>query len=347
MTVRIFGSGSVYEGGTGVPPVNHAQDARATTKRTHYRLLGSSLFSFLLAVVFFAATTRALSYVSKDAAMNTQDDRAADREAIRAHIDSIFRAFIKKDTAALRATHAQNWLGYLEGSRTMIRGLDGYMDNVYVDPNSPYGMKSYKMREFDMIFKGDAAFVCFVADVEANTPNGPFHRVLRISDFYTKQNGQWIQTGSDTELHPESTQESIEAQMQVPRALPDQMKKRLLDAREAVWRAYFAGDSSTLEKLIPEETVAIEAGDNNTWSDRRAILDGSANFAKSGGKLLKLEFPKTEIQVYGYTAVVYSNYSYELETGGQRITQAGRVTEVFVLRKGQWVNPGWHMDSGK
>jgi hypothetical protein len=70
-------------------------------------------------------------------------------------------------------------------------------------------------------------------------------------------------------------------------------------------------------------------------------------FAKSGGKLLKLEFPKTEIQVYGYTAVVYSNYSYELETGGQRLTQAGRVTEVFVLRKGQWVNPGWHMDSGK
>lgn len=59
------------------------------------------------------------------------------------------------------------------------------------------------------------------------------------------------------------------------------------------------------------------------------------------------EFPKTEIQVYGYTAVVYSNYSYELETGGQHINQAGRVTEVFVLRKGQWVNPGWHMDSAK
>lgn len=34
---------------------------------------------------------------------------------------------------------------------------------------------------------------------------------------------------------------------------------------------------------------------------------------------------KTEIQVYGYTAVVYSNYAYELETGGQRINQAGLV----------------------
>ena len=65
-------------------------------------------------------------------------------------------------------------------------------------------MTGYKMREFDMIFQGDAAFVAFVADVEAKTPAGPFQRTLRITDFYTKQNGGWIQTGSDTDLHPES-----------------------------------------------------------------------------------------------------------------------------------------------
>jgi ketosteroid isomerase-like protein len=297
---------------------------------------------FVLGVAFFAAATPVISIAGKDTAINIQDDRAADREAIRAHIDSIFQAFIKKDAAALRATHAENWLGYLEGSTSMIKGINGYMEWNDVDPKSPYGMKSYKMREFDMIFKGDAAFVCFVADVESNTPNGPFHRALRISDFYTKQDGKWIQSGSDTALH----QESMEERLQAPRPLPDQMKKRLLDAREAVWRAYFAGDHATLEKLIPEETIAIEPGDN-TWSNRQTILDGAAQFAKSGGKLLKLEFPKTEIQVYGFTAVVYSNYAYELETGGQRINQSGRVTEVFVLRKGQWVNPGWHMDSGK
>ena len=271
-----------------------------------------------------------------------QDDRKADRDAIRAHIDSIFQAFIDKDAAKLRATHHQNWLGYLEGTRTMIRGVDGYMNNNYIDPSSPYGMKSYKMREFDMIFKGDAAFVCFVADVESNTPTGPSRRALRISDFYTKQDGKWIQTGSDTALHPES----LDEQYQTPRSLGDRMKKQLLDAREAVWRAYFSNDRAALERLIPEETVTIEAGDNN-WGNRNAILEGAARFAKSGGKLVKLEFPKTEIQVYGFTAVVYSTYSYELEIGGQRSQQAGRVTEVFVLRKGQWVNPGWHMDSGK
>ena len=293
------------------------------------KTLGSFVLLFALTALPFAA--------------RAQDDRAADRAAIRAHIDSIFQAFIKKDAAALRATHAPNWLGYLEGSTTMIKGVDGYMEWNQVDPKSPYGMKSYKFREFDMIFKGDAAFVCFVADVESMTPNGPYHRALRISDFYTKVNGQWIQTGSDTALHAESTEE----QMAAPRPLGDQMKKRLLDAREAVWRAYFSGDRATLEKLIPEETIAIDPGGDDTWSNRKTILDGAVEFAKGGGKLVKLEFPKTEIQVYGATAIVYSNYSYELETGGERINRSGRVTEVFVLRKGQWVNPGWHMDSGK
>jgi hypothetical protein len=51
--------------------------------------------------------------------------------------------------------------------------------------------------------------------------------------------------------------------------------------------------------------------------------------------------------MYGLTAVLYSTYAYELEAGGQHINRAGRVTEVFVLRDGQWINPGWHMDSGK
>jgi hypothetical protein len=270
------------------------------------------------------------------------NDRPADREAIRAHIDRIFQAFIHKDRAELRATHAQNWLGYLEGSHTMIRGLDGYMSSTgFFEPGSSYGMTGYKMREFDMIFHGDAAFVAFVADVDAKTPAGPVRRALRITDFYTKQNGAWIQTGSDTELHPES----MAAQMQAPRALGEGEKQRLLAAREAVWRAYFGGNRAALEKLLPQELITLEAGGD--WSNRKSVLDGSARFAADGGKLLRLEFPRTEIQAYGYTAIVYSSYVYEIEMGGMRSTNTGRVTEVFVNRNGAWVNPSWHMDSGR
>jgi ketosteroid isomerase-like protein len=275
-------------------------------------------------------------------AVSAQDDRAADRAAIKAHIESIFQAFINKDNAALRATHAENWLGYLGDGRQMIKGIGEYMEWNQQDPKQPYGMKSYKFREFDMIFKGDAAFVCFVADVDSNTPNGPFQRALRICDFYTKDNGKWIQSGSYTATHPES----VEQQLAAPRQLGDQMKKRLLDAREAVWRAFFAGDRAALEKALPPETRAIEAGDD-AWSNREQVLANSVEFAKTGGKLIKLEFPKTEIQMYGSTAVLYSTYAYELEVGAQHVNRSGRVTEVFVLRDGQWINPGWHMDSGK
>jgi len=275
------------------------------------------------------------------ALLAADDDRAADQAAIRAHIDRIFQAFIHKDSAELRATHAANWLGYLEGSSTMIRGVDGYMDwSGHFEPNSPYGMKSYKMREFDMIFQGDAAFVAFVADVEANTPSGPFQRTLRITDFYTKQGGGWIQTGSDTDLHPES----LAAQQQTNRTLYEGEKKRLLEARDAVWRAYFAGDRAALEKLLPEELLTLEPG--GEWGNRKAVFEGSARFAAGGGKLVRLEFPKTEMQVYGPTAIVYSSYLYEIEQGGKRSVNTGRVTEVFVNRNGTWVNPSWHMDTG-
>jgi len=275
------------------------------------------------------------------ALLAADDNRAADRAAIRAHIDRIFQAFIHKDSAELRATHAANWLGYLEGSSTMIRGVDGYMDwSGHFEPNSPYGMKSYKMREFDMIFQGDAAFVAFVADVEANTPSRPFQRTLRITDFYTKQGGGWIQTGSDTDLHPES----LAAQQQTNRTLYEGEKKRLLEARDAVWRAYFAGDRAALEKLLPEELLTLEPG--GEWGNRKAVFEGPARFAAGGGKLVRLEFPKTEMQVYGSTAIVYSSYLYEIEQRGKRSVNTGRVTEVFVNRNGTWINPSWHMDTG-
>jgi ketosteroid isomerase-like protein len=269
------------------------------------------------------------------------DDRAADRAAIRAHIDRIFQAFIHKDYAELRATHAGNWLGYLQGSRKMIRGVDEYMNaSAYFDPHSPYGMTDYKMREFDMIFKGDAAFVAFVAEVEYKTPGGPLERTLRITDFYTKESGAWIQTGSDTELHPES----IAERYQTLRKLSEPETKSLLDSREAVWRAYFAGNRAALEKLLPAELLTMDPG-SGEWGNRQAALEGSARFAAQGGKLLRIEFPKTEIQAYGDVAIVYSNYVYEIEQGGKPFTNSGRATEVFVYRNGAWVNPSWHLDT--
>jgi hypothetical protein len=61
---------------------------------------------------------------------------------------------------------------------------------------------------------------------------------------------------------------------------------------------------------------------------------------------VRLEFPQTELQVYGRTAILYSKFVCETEVGGMHTTRSGRATEMFVYRQGNWVNVGWHIDSG-
>jgi ketosteroid isomerase-like protein len=120
----------------------------------------------------------------------------------------------------------------------------------------------------------------------------------------------------------------------------------ILKARETVWRAWFAGDIPTLQRLVPAETIVISGGEE-AWKHQAEVLQSSAAFHASGGKLMKLEFPHTEVQRFGDVAVTWSTYRLEMEMKGKRSVDAGRATEIFVLRDGQWVNPGWHTDSGK
>ena len=123
-------------------------------------------------------------------------------------------------------------------------------------------------------------------------------------------------------------------------------KAELLDARESVWRTFFAGDVKTLADLVPPDTIVI-SGDNEKWRYQADVLESSRKFHAGGGKLVRLEFPRTEVQWYGDVAIVWSSYSLETEIDGKRTPEAGRVTEIFVRRNGHWTNPGWHTDSGK
>jgi hypothetical protein len=129
----------------------------------------------------------------------------------------------------------------------------------------------------------------------------------------------------------------------MPRTMTAPEKKALLVARESVWRSFFSNDRTALDRLIPEETIVMDAGSAETGT-RASVLKGAAQFAKSGAKLLRLEFPTTAIQCYGSVAIVYSTYFYELEDDAKRTAFSGRITEVFVFRKDHWVNPGWHME---
>jgi hypothetical protein len=308
----------------------------------------SSFLSLILGAVLFAGA------VARTATVETQEDRAADAAAIRAHIESIFQAFIDGDIEKIQATHSDDWRGLLDGSRVPIKGIDEYMKANGIEwprpanapKTTPYYPPDtrYRVSDFDVYFYSpELAVASFFGDFERNIGGATVTmRRFRIMDVYAKRKGNWIQVASHTVIDPEWRQE----QMSKPLTVTPQIREQVLAAREAVWKAYFANDRAALERLIPGEAIAIDSGARD-WSDRAAILAGAKRFADSGRKLLRLEFPKTEMQIYGPAIIVYTTYLYELEADGKRVTQSGRGTEIFVRRGSEFVNAGWHLDSEK
>src|SRR5689334_21696503 len=146
-------------------------------------------------------------------AANANDDkeRAADAAAIRAHIESIFQAFIDGDEQKIFATHSEDWRGFLEGSRAPIKGIDEYMRANGIEwpkpanaekpgPYFPNGT-TYKVDDFDVQFYSpDLAVASFFGEFRRNETT---LRRFRIMDVYAKRKGGWIQVASHTVVDPE------------------------------------------------------------------------------------------------------------------------------------------------
>lgn len=318
------------------------------------RIVVFSILSFVLGATVSLVTPPAVSFVAdpSDASFGSavnQDDRAADRAAIRAHIESIFQAFIDWDVDKIYATHSQDWRGFLDETRKPIKGIDEYMRANGIDWPKVKGSKpqpdpnrSYRISDFDVIFHSpELAVVNFIGEMGKKSGGDfePTYR-MRIMDVYGKREGNWIQVASHTVADPAWQRE----QMSQPMTINPRIRERILTAREAVWKAWFGNDQAALEKLIPDEAIAINDGQTE-WANKTAILASAKGFAGSGGKLVRLEFPKTEMQVYGNTVVIYTTYLYETEMNGKRSTQSGRGTEIFVRRGDELINSGWHLDS--
>jgi hypothetical protein len=272
-------------------------------------------------------------------AQSTPPDRAADAAAIRAHIESICQAFVDKDRRKLEATHGKNWRGFTPWSDHVIRGLDGYMNEATFPPGTPKGegMVGYRMSDFDAVFYGDTAVASFVLDVDGVYGGQKRTQKLTILDVYHKGPGGWIQVASNTSLHPEA----MDRQMSLVRRLSDEDRAAVLKAREAVWRAWFAGDTARLSKLVPPELITIDS-DSTTFGTLASNVAASRGFAKSG-KLTRLVFPRTEFQAYGNTVILYTTYEFDLLADGKPVTERGAATEVFVQRDGEWINTGWQL----
>jgi len=96
--------------------------------------------------------------------------------------------------------------------------------------------------------------------------------------------------------------------------------------------------------LAPELIAIQESSDQ--WENRERLVKLAKSMGERGVQMTRLEFPRTEIQLFGDTAILYYTYIMEQKLGANTAVSAGRGMEAFVRRKGRWVDVGWHLDNG-
>jgi hypothetical protein len=125
----------------------------------------------------------------------------------------------------------------------------------------------------------------------------------------------------------------------------DKVRAELLTAREVAWRSFVQKDPAVVEGILAPELIAIQEN-SDRWENRERLVELAKSMGERGVQMTRLEFPRTEIQLFGDTAILYYTYIMEQKLGANTAVSAGRGTEVFVRRKGRWVDVGWHLDSG-
>ncbi|MBX7174568.1 MAG: nuclear transport factor 2 family protein [Pyrinomonadaceae bacterium] len=283
-------------------------------------------------------------------AQNTSnnENREADRAAILADIEAVTQAFITLDIEKIHSTHSEDWRGFIESSDSPIKGINEYMRANQLPypppPNMPKAPASltanitFRISNFDLYFiSQDIGLANFILEFIRKTDDKiTVLTKYRISDIYSKRNGKWIQTASHTSLDSNWVNKA-NTEAFIP---PQPLQQQILKAREAFWGAWFTNDRSKLEEMLAEKIIALEENSSD-WKNRETILKGAKEFAESGGNLTKLEFPSTEIQVYGSTWILYTTYLFELEQNGKKIINTGKGVETYVKRGDKFINIGW------
>ena len=128
-------------------------------------------------------------------------------------------------------------------------------------------------------------------------------------------------------------------------SLTEEVRKQLLDARTTAWQSFFRKDIAVVERILAPELIAIQQN-SERWDNRARLIAIAKAIHEQGVQLLRLEFPHTEIQLFGDVAILYYTYVFETGLNGKSEVDAGRGTEIFVRRDGNWIDVGWHLDNG-
>src|SRR5262245_12178777 len=70
-------------------------------------------------------------------------------------------------------------------------------------------------------------------------------------------------------------------------SVPAAEKKKLLEARESVWRACFTNDQKLLDRLLPEDTITLDGPLENPFVKKAQIMEFAKQTAQGGTKLTR------------------------------------------------------------
>jgi ketosteroid isomerase-like protein len=119
------------------------------------------------------------------------------------HIHSIFDAYLRQDTSAIRALHCPDWTGFQAGSRAIVMGIDEYMQNA-VKGLRRLRMIEYEILEIDVQVYGATAIVYYVArwqsQISSTDQSAEFR--ARSVDIYRREETGWNQAGSNLSILP-------------------------------------------------------------------------------------------------------------------------------------------------
>jgi len=133
--------------------------------------------------------------------VTSADEVAAE---IRTHVETLFDAFLAKDSETLRNGRIDDWKGFQIPSTTLIRGVDRYMVDLKAALENLEVIR-YEFLDFEVDVHTDVALVYYVARDWLKTPDGEETILVRALDVYGLQSDGWIQIGSNICLVPDES----------------------------------------------------------------------------------------------------------------------------------------------
>lgn len=131
--------------------------------------------------------------------MDETSQDTTDAQLIKAHVVSLFDAFLARDTATLHRGRTADWKGFQIRSTSLIRGADEYLTELN-DVIDQIDVSRYEFLDFDVDVFDDLALVLYCARDYLNPgPDQglPGTILVRSLDIYRKVDGSWTQIASN------------------------------------------------------------------------------------------------------------------------------------------------------